>query len=274
MLIKKREVTELSDKIRKAIDGQSVDFRDNREGKLSILKNDIHTLVNLKNEQADAFLKERDFLEETLENISHQLKTPLTSMMIMADLLENAPPDKQEEFTANIKIGLTRMEWLVSVLLKMAKLDNGSIDFSMQTMPVSRLIDIALEPLKIILDVKNQAVKVVNDTDIFCDKRWTVEALTNVLKNASECSPINSSIYIDCGENPICTWISVTDSGEGIPKERISSIFQRFEGSQNDKGYGVGLPLSLAIFRGQNGDIEVDGGRNGSGATFTLKLYK
>lgn len=274
MLIKKREVTELSDKIRKAIDGQSVDFRDNREGKLSILKNDIHTLVNLKNEQADAFLKERDFLEETLENISHQLKTPLTSMMIMADLLENAPPDKQEEFTANIKIGLTRMEWLVSVLLKMAKLDNGSIDFSMQTMSVKQLINTALEPLQIMLDVKNQAVELANDTDIYCDKRWTAEALTNVLKNASECSPINSSIYIDCGKNPICTWISVTDSGKGIPKEKISSIFQRFESSQNDKGYGVGLPLSLAIFRGQNGDIEVDGVRNGSGATFTLKLYK
>lgn len=274
MLIKKHEVTELSCKIRKAIDGQSVEFRDNREGALSILKNDIHTLVCLKSEQADAFLQERDYMAESLENISHQLKTPLTSMMIMADLLENAPADKQGEFIANIKTGLTHMEWLVSALLKMAKLDTGSVEFSMHTIPASQLTDTALAPLQILLDVKNQSVEVSNDIDIFCDKRWTAEALTNVLKNASEYSPINSTICITCGMNPICRWISVTDSGEGIPKGKISSLFKRFEGSRSDKGYGVGLPLALAILRGQNGDIEVSGGKNGSGTTFTLKFFK
>lgn len=110
MLIKKSEVTELSNNIRKAIDGQMVDFRDNREGAWSILKNDIHTLVSLKSENVDAFSRERDLMAESLANISHQLKTPLTSMMLMADLLETAPGDKQAEFIANIKIGLTRME--------------------------------------------------------------------------------------------------------------------------------------------------------------------
>lgn len=109
MLIKKREVVELSENIRKAIDGQKVDFRVNREGAWGILKNDIHTLVSLKSEQAESFHLERDFMADSLANISHQLKTPLTSMMIMADLLENAPADKQGEFIANIKIGLTRM---------------------------------------------------------------------------------------------------------------------------------------------------------------------
>lgn len=274
MLIKKRNVTELSGKIRKAIDGQKVDFRDNREGAWAILRNDIHTLVSLKSEQADAFAQERDFMAESLENISHQLKTPLTSMMIMADLLENAPVDKQGEFIANIKMSLARMEWLVSALLKMAKLDTGSIEFSMRTMPASQLIDIALEPLQILLDVKNQSVEITNSIDIFCDKRWTAEALTNVLKNASEYSPNNCKITIDCGMNPICRWISVTDSGDGIPKGKIASLFKRFEGSRSGKGYGVGLPLALAILRGQNGDIEVNGGENGSGATFTLKLFK
>lgn len=274
MLIKKREVTELSYKLRKAIDGQEVDFRDNREGALSILKNDIHTLVSLKSEQADAFAQERDFMAESIENISHQLKTPLTSMMIMADLLESGAADKQGEFIANIKISLTRMEWLVSSLLKMAKLDTGSVPFSMQAMPASQLINIALEPLQILLDVKNQSVETANDTDLFCDKRWTAEALTNVLKNASENSPVNSKIYIDCGCNPICRWVCVTDSGAGIPKERLANLFKRFEGSESDKGYGVGLPLALAVMRGQNGDIEVSSGKSGSGAAITLKFFQ
>lgn len=274
VLIKKRAITELSDNIRKTIDGQKVDFRDNCEGPWGILKNDIHTLINLKSEQVDAFSHECDFMAESLANISHQLKTPLTSMMIMADLLEDAPPDKQGDFIENIKSGLTRMEWLISALLKMAKLDAGSIEFSMQPIPAGDLIQTALEPLQILLDLKNQCVEIANDIDICCDQRWTAEALTNVLKNASEYSPINSRILVECGRNPICQWISVTDSGGGIPREKIASLFQRFEGSRSDKGYGVGLPLALTILRGQNGDIEVNGGEKGSGATFTLKFYK
>ena len=274
MLIKKREVVELSENIRKAIDGQKVDFRVNREGAWGILKNDIHTLVSLKSEQAESFHLERDFMADSLANISHQLKTPLTSMMIMADLLENAPAEKQGEFIANIKIGLTRMEWLVSALLKMSKLDTGAVEFSMKSISSSQLLDIALEPLQILLDVKNQCVEISNDIELVCDKRWTAEALTNILKNASEYSPENSKIYVDCGMNPICKWISVTDSGEGIPKEKIAGIFRRFEGSRSDKGYGVGLPLALAILRGQNGDIEVNVGEQGSGAIFTMKFFK
>lgn len=274
MLIKKSEITELSDNIRKAIDGQIVDFRDNREGAWRILKNDIHTLVSLKSEHLDALAHERDFMAESLANISHQLKTPLTSMMLMADLLEQAPADKQAQFIANIKIGLSRMEWLVSALLKMAKLDAGSITFSKNRIAASALIQMALEPLQILLDVKNQCVEILNDINMLCDKQWTAQALTNVLKNASEYSPTNSKIIVDCGMNPICQWISVKDAGEGIPRSKISSLFKRFEGSRSDKGYGVGLPLALAILRSQNGDIEVNGGENGSGATFTMKLFK
>lgn len=213
MLIKKSEVTELSNNIRKAIDGQMVDFRDNREGAWSILKNDIHTLVSLKSENVDAFSRERDLMAESLANISHQLKTPLTSMMLMADLLETAPGDKQAEFIANIKIGLTRMEWLVSALLKMAKLDAGAIEFSKNIIPGSELLQMALEPLQILLDMNNQCVEIVNDMDMLCDKRWTAEALTNVLKNASEYSPMGSKIIVDCGMNPICKWISIKDAG-------------------------------------------------------------
>ena len=274
MWIKKAEVKNLSDNIRKVIDGQTIDLRDNNEGEWGMLKNDIHTLAYHKNEQMDVLQKERTAMTDTLVNISHQIKTPLTSMMIMADLLENAPSDKQTEFLSNIKAGLMRMEWFASALLKIAKLDAGVVEFGADTIPSGELISVALEPLQILLELKNQSIDYVGDIPLFCDKRWTCEALTNIIKNASEISPENSIIRIETGANPICKWISVMDSGVGIEKSKIFSLFKRFEGSNHDKGHGVGLPLALAIMRGQNGDIEVDGGGNGKGATFTLKFFR
>jgi signal transduction histidine kinase len=195
-------------------------------------------------------------------------------MMIMADLLENAPPDKQAEFLSNIKAGFMRMEWFASALLKIAKLDAGVVEFGANTIQSYELIELTLEPLQILLELKNQSVNIVNDIELLCDKRWTSEALTNIIKNALEVSPESSTIYIESGANPICKWVAVTDSGIGIEKSKISSLFKRFEGSSHDNGHGVGLPLALAIMRGQNGDIEVDGGGDGKGATFTLKFFK
>ncbi len=274
MLIRKREIMALSEDIRKAVDGQVVDFRDNRENPLSILKNDIHTLVNLKKEQADSAQQEHKLLAESLSNISHQLKTPITSLLIMADLLEAAPPEKQAEFLTNIKIGLSRMEWLTAALLKMARLDSGTIEFSIKTTAVKKLLQTALEPLGILLDVKNQQVELLHEMDLPCDAQWMAEALTNLLKNASEYSPEGSTILVDCGENPIYRWISVTDAGRGIPREDLSGLWGRFTGSRSKNGYGIGLPLALGIVRGQNGDIDVDGGGGGRGASFTIKLFR
>jgi signal transduction histidine kinase len=278
--ISKRGIKQLSAGIRKIIDGRDVDLRDNREGVFSVLKNDIHTLANMKNEQVDALRRDRDMLKDTLADISHQLKTPLTSMMIMAELLENAlaadgpPLEKHMEFVTNIKTGLARTEWLVSALLKMAKLDAGAVDFSREPMLSDALIGLALEPLRILLEVKNQSAEIAGETELLCDKRWTAEALTNILKNASEYSPDGAVIRIGSGTNPICAWISVTDGGTGFTSAEAANLFKRFTGSRSDKGYGIGLPLALAIMRGQNGDIQVDGGGKGTGATVTLKLYK
>lgn len=132
----------------------------------------------------------------------------------------------------------------------------------------------ALESLEILLDIKNQKIELLNKIDLFCDSHWTAEALTNLIKNASEYSPESSIIQVDCGGNPIYQWISVTNAGKGIRREDISKIWKRFIGSQNTNGYGIGLPLALSIIRGQNGDIDVDGRGNGKGATFTIKLFK
>ena len=274
MWIRKSEIKKLSQNIREIIDGNDVDLRVSSEGEWNILKNDIHTLAKLKNEQVDVLQHDKKVLKDRIADISHQLNTPLTSMLIMIDLLEDAPPKKQAEFIQNIKTGLERTEWLVSTLLKLAKLEAGAVEFLREPILSGDLIEHATSPLQIQLELKKQRIEVIGDAELHCDKRWTAEALTNIIKNASEHSPDGGTIRIESGKNPISTWVSVTDSGQGLLTAQIAKLFRRFEGSQSGKGYGIGLPLALAIMRGQDGDVEVTGGGNGVGATFTLKLFR
>jgi len=271
MFIKRGEIERLSADVRRIIDGQKVDLRDNVEGRLSILKNDIYTLAGRLNEQADILQKEKATLAAMLADISHQLKTPLTAMMVMAELLEGAPPEKSAEFIAHLKQGLTQTGWLVNALLKMAKLDSGSVQFNPVGTTAVELVEMALQPLHVLLDIKAQQIKITGDAVIHCDKNWTAEALTNIIKNASEHSPPGSVIQINAGENPLTRWISVTDAGQGLLPAQIKGLFKRFGGT--GQGTGIGLPLALTIMQGQNGDIEVDGGGKGGGATFTCKFY-
>lgn len=274
MWIKKNEIATLSVNIRKIIDGEDIDIRQNDEGIWNILKNDIHILAKRKNEQVRSLEQDKNLLKDTLADISHQIKTPLTSMIMMADLLENASPEKQEEFIQNIKLSLHRTEWLVSYLLKIAKLEAGVITFNRENINSTELVEWALNPLQIQLELKEQHVKIIGSTTFHCDKRWTAEALSNILKNASEHSPTNSEILIQVDENPICSWISVTNSGKGLTKAQLTKLFCRFESSENVQGHGIGLPLALAIMRGQSGDIEVASSLHEVGTTLTLKLFK
>jgi len=271
MIISRKELETLSQDIRRIIDGQAIDLRDNLEGRLSTLKNDIHTLSGRLNEKTKNLQNEKTAMANTLADISHQIKTPLTAMMMMAELLETAPPEKHREFISNLKQGLTQTEWLANALLKMAKLESGSAAFNLVHVPASKLIDIAITPLKILLDIKDQRINITGEAELYCDKNWTAEAITNIVKNASEHSPTGSIIQIAAGANPISHWISITDAGDGIPGPKIKDLFTRFGGSR--KGIGIGLALAQAIMREQDGDIDVDGGSNGRGANFTLKFY-
>lgn len=189
-------------------------------------------------------------------------------------LIADAPEKTQQEFLLNIKKEVRHMEWLVTALLKMANLDSSAADFKKEKISVDSLLQEALKSLEIILDIRNQTIRLTSDLSLYCDKKWTTEALINLMKNASECSGENSEILIKCGENPLYYWISITDAGEGLKKEQLSRLFRRFESSQKENGYGIGLPLALSIIRTQNGDIEIFPGGDGTGATFLMKFYK
>jgi signal transduction histidine kinase len=163
---------------------------------------------------------------------------------------------------------------MIATLLKMAKLETGTAEFAHENIDARELIATATEPLQILCEVKNQQISVAGEAELRCDRRWTAEALTNVIKNALETSPNGTTISISAGSDPICAWISVRDSGGGISPEELPLLFRRFEGGRKQQGFGIGLPLALAILRRQNGDIEVDPGGNGQGAGFTFKFYK
>ncbi len=274
MWISKKEIETLSDIVKGYTSGEETDIRDNKEGAFSILKNDIYSLVESQKEQLKNTQKQRDILAEYMSDISHQLKTPITSMLIMADLLEDAGPEKQAEFIHNIKLMLGKMEWLVRTLLNMAKIDAGSVDFSKKKIRLSELAEDVLPSVNILLDINEQKLETLGDIELECDRRWTVEALTNIVKNAVEHSPKGSVIEVDCGENAIYKWVSVRDCGEGISKEAYSAMFRRFQYSTNESGFGIGMPLALSIMKGQGGDIDIEIPQKGKGTVFILKFFK
>jgi signal transduction histidine kinase len=265
--IKKKEIKQLSNDVRKIIDGHPSNLLDNSEGLLAILKNDIHTLASKLSEQADTLSKDKKAMSEAITDISHQLKTPLTSAIMMSELLENdtLAENKKQEFQENLSLSLKRMEWLISLLLKFARLDSGTIQFESENISCSDLINKAIEPLCLTqkLDVQ------IADFGLICDINWTAECLTNIIKNASEHSPENGTITIENSENRLYKWISVSDSGEGIAKEQLPTIFDRFKTANKKGGIGVGLNMARTIMRRQGNDIEVN-----LPNIFTLKFYK
>jgi len=272
--ISKREIEKLSEAVRGYASGELTDIRDNDEGAFSVLKNDIYRLADLQTDQINRMQKQRDKLADYMSDVSHQLKTPITSMLIMIDLLEDAEPEKQEEFISNIKHMLGKMEWLVKSLLSMAKIDAGAVEFLKKEILVSELMKDVYPSVNILLDINSQETLQKNDIMITCDKRWTVEALINIVKNAIEHSPSGSKIEIDCGENPIYSWISVRDYGQGIDVTEYAALFRRFGSSTNESGFGIGMPLALSIMKGQGGDVDVEKSSDGPGTKFILKFFK
>ncbi len=255
-----------------------MDIRDNREGELSILKNEIYKLIHILSEQSVYLEKEKKALSNTLLDISHQLKTPLTSIQMMTDLLENPalPQEKRQEFLLNITSESSRMEWLVLSMLKMAQLDAGAVTMKMDSIQLEKLIFKVTQAVQILLELKKIDLEVQggNEELLICDLDWTAEALINILKNSIEHTPEHGRIKITYGNNPIKTWIQISDTGKGVSKQDLPYLFQRFyKGKESGKNhFGIGLSLSLGIVQQQNGTIEVSSKEN-EGTTFEIKFY-
>ena len=275
-----RELEKLSGYLQRIANGDfHLDVRDNYEGELSLLKSNIYKVTKMLSEQGSVLQEDKEKLTNAISDISHQLKTPLTSMMVMADLLrdEHLDDKKRGEFTRNIQLQLERMEWLVSSLLKLSKIDAGTIFFKKEKIPVHALIERAVEPLLVPIDIKMQQLSIAGEEQATFtgDFNWTVEALINIIKNCVEHTEEEGKITISFSENALYTEITISDNGKGIPKEELPYIFKRFYKGRNasDDTVGIGLAMAHSIITGQQGDIEVKSEPN-VGTTFQIKFYK
>lgn len=255
----------------------TLDVRDNAEGELSILKNEIYKVTAALRERGDALQREKLALADALSDISHQLKTPLTSMLIMTDLLCDAelPEEQRRTFTDRMRLQLERLQWLVSSLLKMSRLDAGTVKFNPRRIAAKSLVDKACAPLLIPIELKNQSLHIdAGDAMLTCDENWTVEALLNVLKNCVEHTPEGGEITITCEENPLFTQLRIRDNGSGIDTEDLPRIFSRFYRGKNasEDSVGIGLAMAAAIVQEQGGSITAASSAHGS--TFTLRFVK
>lgn len=275
-----KHIAELSHEIDKILhDSSKFDLNHFAEGELSILHSEIYKMTVRLREQADALKKDKTYLADSIADISHQIRTPLTSINLIANFLtdEDLSDERRISLAKDLLRLLSRIDWLISTLLKISKLDAGTVKFAKNPVKVTGLIRKAAEPLAIPMDLRNQklVVKAKGNEHFIGDLPWTAEAVENVLKNCMEHTPHGGTITIEVKETPIYTELVITDTGTGIAPEDLPHLFERFYKGKNSKNnnVGIGLALSRMIVAAQNGTIKVENCKNG-GACFTMRFYK
>jgi signal transduction histidine kinase len=256
----------------------ALDVRDNGEGNFSLLKNDLYKVTVRLREQAEMLQKDKTALSNLITDISHQIKTPLTSLGVLADLLAEDPPEEDRRaFVERLRAQLGRIQWLVAALLKLARLDAGTAAFKSEPVALHALVQHALEPLQIPLEIKKLRLEVHGDDNASFtgDLNWSAEALTNVVKNCVEHTPEGGKIEIAYAANALYAEITVSDDGEGIASADLPNIFNRFYRGANagQNSVGIGLALAKAIFNVQGGDIAVHSQR-GMGTSFEIRFFR
>lgn len=255
-------------------------IEENDNGELSKLRNELYKTTVLLKETAEISEKEKENLSTAIADISHQLKTPLTSIRIMLDNIQD-DPDMEKEVRENFLIEISKqIDWissLVVALLKIAKFDAGTIKMENNEINAKNLIDNIVSNLAILMELKN--IEIITNVDekatFIADYKWQQEALTNILKNAIEHSKQNSRIYITVENTSLFLKIIIKDEGSGIDKEDLKHIFQRFYKTKNssENSIGIGLPLAKAIIEQSNGYIKVET-KYGEGTSFEVKYIK
>ena len=231
-------------------------------------------------EVAENSVKDKINLKNSLSDISHQLKTPLTSITIMIDnILDNPDMDKETriDFLESIKKQVHNINFLISSLLKLSKLNMNTVKFFNKEEKIENIINKAIDNVSAISDLKNIKINIHGNTKsrVYCDAKWQVEAISNILKNGIEHSTNGGVLDIFFEENKIYSQIKIKDYGNGINREDLPHIFERFYKGKNslDESVGIGLPLSKSIIEKNNGSIEVNS-KLTKGTEFVIKYYR
>ena len=274
-----RAIAELSDSIDRVLHDSEINLIAlSSEGELSILRAEIQKMVVRLRQTASALQSDKTQLSDAIADISHQLRTPLTSMNLTVSLLrrEDVSDARRIELARELQKSLRRIDWLIETLLKLSRIDAGTAKFESDCVSVKTLIDRALEPLRISMELRGLEAEVSTGGEAFTgDLSWSVEALGNIVKNCVEHTPTGGKIRISARETPIFTEIQVSDTGSGFDKDDIPHLFERFYRGQNasEGSVGIGLALAREIIARQNGTIQAQNRREG-GAQFTIRFYK
>lgn len=250
----------------------------NSEDELSLLDNQIYRTAVKFREQAENSNKDKENLQKSLSDISHQLKTPLTSIIVMVDNIlddDDMPLEIRREFLSDIKHNTSTVSFLVQSLLTLSKLDAEAIRFKYADVDVKNIIDECIKNTAVMAEICNVSVETLCDDTykLNCDKKWLCEAVTNIIKNCIEHSQ-NGNIKITADQNKLYTKISIKDNGSGIAKEDLPHIFERFYKGKNssDDSVGIGLSLAKTIIEKQGGYISVSSELN-KGSEFVIKFF-
>ena len=274
-----RKIAEISEEIDKVLhDADRVFIADCEEGELSILKSEYLKMTVRIREQNNALKKEKEHLAESLADISHQLRTPLTSANLILSLLENHPKkEEREELLRETEELFARMDMLLTSLLKLSRLDAGIIVFKKERIEVKDLVEAALRPLRIPMEIHEVALDMSVPEGVFIegDFSWIAEGLGNVLKNCMENSKERGKICISCQDTVLYTQITVRDSGKGFKEGELFRVFDRYYRGKDSRtaGFGIGLALCRTIITRQGGTITAKNHPEG-GAVFTIRFPK
>lgn len=273
-----RELARLSQTLNRILHGEEhLGVEEYCEGELGILRSEIHKMTVRLREQQQALQEDKVYLANSLADLSHQLRTPLTSMNLVAELLtrEDLIPQRRAKLCRELTQLLGQMDWLVTTLLKLSKLEAGAIPFRRDTVPLDEVVHQAAAPFFIPMEVREQAFSVDCSGSFTGDVHWTSEAVGNLIKNAMEHTPTGGSITVRGRENALFSELVVEDTGPGIDPQDLPHLFERFYrgSSRTSHGFGIGLSLTQRIVTGQGGTIQARN-RTSQGAQFALRFYK
>ena len=279
-----RQIARLANKVNHYLHGyMDLYIQDQKEGELAILESEIGKMVLRLRNQADLLKKDKIYLADSIADISHQIRTPLTTMNLIVSRLSSweLPEEKRKHLMMELEEMLVHIEWLIQSLLTISKLDAGTIRMQEKTVSMPDLIRNATEALEIPMELRQQKLDVICDplVSFTGDMKWMKEALMNIVKNCMEHTPEGGRIQISAVENAIYTEIIVEDNGPGIDREDLPHLFERFYKGKNssDKSVGIGLALAKMIITGQHGNISAENVTEKGkvcGAKFVIRFYK
>ena len=258
--------------------GESLDIEECDEGELAILRSEIHKMTIRLREHADILDKEKNYLSESMADIAHQLRTPLTSMNMIVSFMadKNLDTERRIVLARELESLLLRVDWLITTLLKISKIDAGTAVFRREKVMVSELIQKASEPFTVPLELKNIELEISGDDSSYFigDLKWSAEAISNIIKNCIEHTDEGGKIVICYSTNALFSEIMISDNGNGINEEDLPHIFERFyQGRNTQEGnYGIGLALCRMILSKQNASVKAENIKTG-GVRFIIRFY-